>query len=85
MCDEADCAMVAAFCSSCQLFEQSFYFFLADYDVSVKIRAEPMVKNEMVYWDVKEFNLRIDSLKLFQVNFENLFNGDKELGKLTKI
>jgi len=44
-----------------------------------------MVKDEMVYWDAKEFHLRIHNLKLFQVNFENLFNGDKELGKLRQM
>ena len=43
------------------------------------------MKDEMVYWDAKEFHLHIDNLKLFQVNFENLFNGDKELGKLRQM
>ncbi|GFG40539.1 hypothetical protein Cfor_02403 [Coptotermes formosanus] len=56
---------------------------LTDYDIFVKMRAEPLVKDETVYWDIKEFYLHIDTLKLFQVNFENLFNGDKELGDNT--
>jgi hypothetical protein len=66
-------------------FKLNSYSLPGDYDVSVRIRAEPMVKNEMVYWDAKEFHLHIDNLKLFQVNFENLFNGDQELGKLRQL
>ena len=49
--------------------------------MSVRIKADPLVKDEIVYWDVKEFYILTGTVKLFQVNFENLFNGDKELGK----
>jgi hypothetical protein len=69
-----------------KLFSKSnFYSLPSEYDVSVRIRAEPLVKDKMVYWDAKEFHLHIDTLKLFQVNFENIFNGDKELGKLRQM
>jgi hypothetical protein len=59
-----------------------FCFVPADYDVTVRIRSEPLSRAENVYWDIKEFDLQVVNLNLFQVNFENLFNGDKELGKL---
>jgi hypothetical protein len=49
--------------------------------VTLRIKSDPLVRTENVYWDIKEFDLNVDNLKLFQVNFENLFNGDKELGK----
>jgi hypothetical protein len=64
-----------------QLFKQSFHSLPAEYDASVSIKADPLVKDEIVYWDVKELYLQTHTVKLFQVNFENLFNGDKELGK----
>jgi hypothetical protein len=57
------------------------YFLPADYDLTVRIRAEPLSRTENVYWDITEFDLHVVNLKLFQVNFENLFNGEKELGK----
>jgi hypothetical protein len=85
MWDDGDGATVAAFCSFGESFKRSFFFVLADYDIFVKMTAEPLVRDETVYWDIKEFYLHIDTLKLFQVNFENLFNGDKELGKLKMI
>lgn len=59
-----------------------FCFLPADHDVTVRIRSEPLSRSENIYWDIKEFDLKSVNLKLFQVNFENLFNGEKELGKL---
>jgi hypothetical protein len=47
----------------------------------VRIRTELTSRAENVYWDVEEFDLHVDNLKLFEVNFENLFNEGKELGK----
>lgn len=58
-----------------------FCLLLADYDVTVRIRTELTSRAENVYWDVEEFDLHVDNLKLFEVNFENLFNEGKELGK----
>ena len=42
-------------------------------------------KNGDVYWHMKPFNLLLLNTKLFTVNFENLFNGDKVLGKRNKL
>lgn len=35
-----------------------------------------------VYWDVSEVTIKINKVTNFKVNFENLFNGDKVLGKI---
>ncbi|XP_069702792.1 protein takeout-like [Periplaneta americana] len=56
---------------------------LTQYNTTVKLHAEPLTKDDEVYWDVTEFDVHVESLQLFQVRFENLFNGNKTLGDNT--
>lgn len=56
-------------------------FFLANTQVNVKFTLKKNVgKNKKTYLEIKEskINLKVESVKL---NFDNLFNGNKELGK----
>ncbi|KAJ9593918.1 hypothetical protein L9F63_014632 [Diploptera punctata] len=49
----------------------------------IKMKAEEMKKDGENYWNFTTFDVIIKDLEKFEVNFENLFNGDKELGDNT--
>jgi hypothetical protein len=47
----------------------------------MKMEAEPQTKSGKVYWNVVNLEIDIKSIENFRVKFDNLFNGDKALGK----
>jgi hypothetical protein len=64
------------------LIQCSTFLFCTDgLNATVKFISKPETKNGKVYWNVVKCELNIKSLENFKVNFDNLFNGDKTLGK----
>ena len=59
----------------------TFLFCTDGLNATVKFISKPETKNGKVYWNVVKCELNIKSLENFKVNFDNLFNGDKTLGK----
>jgi hypothetical protein len=60
-------------------------FCTAGLKATLKLQAEPQTKSGKVYWNVVKFELNIKSLENFKVQFDNLFNGDKVLGKYKNV
>ena len=48
---------------------------------TVEILIDAVTKKGEVYWDMKQFGITLFDTKAFKMHFENLFDGDKLLGK----
>ncbi|XP_049942146.1 protein takeout-like [Schistocerca serialis cubense] len=55
-------------------------FIFTNLTAELKLISERQMKGNQEYWDLKQLLLNIPRLERFEVNFENLFNGDQTLG-----
>jgi len=57
-------------------------FFIEDPVLELKeVSGSPSQKNGKTFVQIKKFELRLVSIKKLSVKLENLFNGNKQLGK----
>jgi hypothetical protein len=54
-------------------------------DIDMDITYDEINKSGDVYWVLKPFEIVLKNTKKFAVHFDNLFNGDKILGKETEL
>ncbi|XP_069704787.1 protein takeout-like [Periplaneta americana] len=56
---------------------------LTDVEVQMDLKAEPQKIDGETHWNVTVFTVNLVNTNHFNVNFDNLFNGDKVLGETT--
>ncbi len=55
--------------------------FSANLDADITIDGERYMKRNRDYMKIKDFKFKVTNLEKLEMQFDNLFNGDKTLGK----